>query len=118
MKTINDFKIIDGVAILEGVAYAEEAKVVDEYLKNNPNIKYASVYTFDNRYFELKNGRLLSTNEKTFVNPYYEVSNDTIIFENNGIDLHELERRILAIESALLVLYKELQSYIDKMTNK
>jgi len=54
MKTINDFKIIDGVAVLKGVAYAEEAKVVDEFLKSNPNIRYASIHTKDNRYFELK----------------------------------------------------------------
>jgi len=109
MKTVNDFKIIDGVAILEGVAYAEEAKVVDEFLKNNPNIKYASVYTFDNRYFELKNGRLLSTNEKTFINPYYVVSDyekvDNKDFLGN-LSNHDLMTKINDLEARLAKLEK------------
>lgn len=71
MKTINDFKIIDGVAVLEGVAFVLEAKVVDEFLSKNPNIARASVIAKDGRYFELKEGRLVQTKERTFPNPYF-----------------------------------------------
>lgn len=72
MKTSNDFYIKDNTAILEGVTYAEESKVVLEYLKNNPQIKYVAVISKDGRRFELKNERLVFTKEETFINPYYE----------------------------------------------
>jgi len=121
MKTIKDFKIIDGIAVLEGVSYAEEAKVVDEFLKNNPNVRYASIYTKDNRYFELKENNLFFTKEKTFENPYYDSKEETIVVESKNDDdigQNNLEKRVLAIESTLLSCYKTLHSLVKKFRNE
>ena len=71
MKTINDFKIIDGVAVLEGVAFVLEAKVVDEFLSKNPNIARASVIAKDGRYFELKEGASRADEGKDFPQPVF-----------------------------------------------
>ena len=72
MKKTSDFIIRNSIAILEGVAYIEEVKVVDDFLRNHPEIKYASVVTDDKRHFELADGKLKLTKEETFINPYYE----------------------------------------------
>ena len=125
MKTVNDFKIIDNVATLEGIAYAEETKVVEEFLKNNINIKYASVFTKDNRYFELVSGKLLFTKEKMFINPYYndneEIEKQTTLQKGN------LENRITCMEDKIsnlenimkkhkqiIIIMKDLLNSVDK----
>ncbi|MFA7689192.1 MAG: hypothetical protein WCX96_03805 [Bacilli bacterium] len=103
MKTINDFKIINGVAVLEGISYADEAKVVDEYLKQNTNVLYVCVMTKDGRYFVLKNDKLIYSNEKTFTNPYY--CEDSILKktkkELEPLKDNLLEDRVLVIENSL-----------------
>lgn len=103
MKTIDDFKVIDGVAVLEGVMLASEASIVKDFLINHKEIKYASVYTNDKRYFKLENDRLISSHERTFENPYYI---EPIVVEEKepqSIDkLKELEERISILESKLL----------------
>lgn len=71
MKKIEDFIIINDTAELVGIAYREEAVIVDEFLRNNPNIKNVSLRTNDNRNFELINGKLVFTKSNTFINPYY-----------------------------------------------
>lgn len=80
MKKIEDFKIINNTAILEGIAYREEAMIVDEFLKNNQNIQYVSLKTNDNRSFELIKGKLIPSINSTFINPYYNlnISSDNI----------------------------------------
>src|SRR5690554_2347589 len=114
MKTVNDFEVINGVAHLSGVAYAEEALVVKEFLKDNPNIKYASIVTRDNRHFELKDNRLVFSREERFINPYYNGDNETNdnftadISDNN----QKLESRIEAIEKAV----ERINSIISKVT--
>ena len=94
MKTINDFKLVNGVAILEGVAYAEEAKVVDDYLKANNQIKSVSVISKDGRNFELRNGKLVLSNGQNFSNPYYtkyinEIKDNVTITENEYLTVNQ-----------------------------
>lgn len=101
MKTINDFIIIDEVAVLKDVSYAEEAKIVDEYLKLNKHIKYASVITKDSRYFELKNEKLINSKEDKFINPYFEKV-DRKAIENKGIvNIENIDGKYLDIINAL-----------------
>ena len=104
MKTINDFKLINGVAVLEGVSYAEEAKVVEEYLKNNNNIEKASVIAKDGRRFELKDGRLVLSSEPTFLNPYYTIEKK-----------HEEEVVSKLVESNLEARINRLDKLIDEV---
>lgn len=134
MKTINDFKIIDGVAVLEGVAYAEEAKVVDEFLKSNSNVKYASVYTKDNRHFELKDNKLFFTKKDKFLNPYYSQGNDdtnlliekyvkssnlsTLKKSNKVNSLKELEKKILFLENEIYEYKNILNEILTFINNK
>jgi|SRR5690554_1806913 len=132
MKTIDDFKIIDGVAILSDVKYAEEAKVVDVFLKNNPKIKYGSVYTKDNKNYELKDGRLLFTKEKRFINPYYQKGVEDVnipmniytksqdVLPLNNFDKpnesKDLEKRIIFLENKVSEyqdLLKDISHYIN-----
>lgn len=74
MKKIEDFKIINDTAILEGIAFKDEAIIVDDFLKNNSNIKNVSLKTSDNRYFELVNKKLILSSTTTFINPYFNNS--------------------------------------------
>lgn len=92
MKKTDDFKIIDGIAVLEGISYKEEAMIVDEFLKNNPDIINVSLKTKDNRYFELNNGKLILSNKTKFCNPYYNVkSNDKSIEIDTDISLNKAD---------------------------
>ena len=101
MKNINDFKIINNVAVLEGVAYLEEAKVVDSFLRLNPQIQYARVVTKDNCYFCLEQGKLMSTKEQNFLNPYYK--------EGQVFNSSDLEARVLYLEQKLAKLQEALK---------
>jgi hypothetical protein len=117
VKTIQDFKIEKGVAILEGVTYAEEAKIVDEYLRNNKKISFVSVLTKDGRNFELREGKLLLSNKKTFINPYFtqernearDVSEkytnssylSSLTKSNYTEELEKLEQRVKALEDRI-----------------
>lgn len=107
MKTINDFKVVNGVAILEGVAYAEEAKVVDEFLKVNNQINQVSIISKDGRNFELKNGKLVLSNGQSFINPYFNKEINTInqeieesklnmVNNDDGImNIHEIKQQLI-----------------------
>lgn len=107
MKTINDFYIEDGIAKLNGVSFVEEAKVVDEFLKANPNIKYASLKASDGRRFKLINERLQISKEDTFINPYYQddTSLNSIYISDESIDLDAkvriLEEKLIRIDEFL-----------------
>jgi len=101
MKTVDDFKIINNVAILEGVSYLEEVRVVDTFLHLNPQIQYASVITKDNRYFCLEQGKLVSTKEQTFLNPYYQ--------EKEAFNSSNLEARVAYLEKTLVKLQEALK---------
>lgn len=130
MKTINDFKIIDGIAILEGVAYLEEARVVDEFLKINSTIQYASVVTNDNRYFELSDGKLILSKETKFNNPYFksnsiskgddEILSDELLNNNNNYfedQILHLEERVKILEHNNNLINKTLLE-ITELLNK
>ena len=71
MKRKEDFKVMGEVAVLEGVSYQEEAKIVEEYLKEHEEIRYVRVVTKDGRGYELKDSSLIRTQEDRFINPYY-----------------------------------------------
>lgn len=71
MKKENDFINVGGTATLNGLSYAEEAKIVDIYLKKNSDICNVCLTTNDGRFLELKNGRFVLTDKSTFINPYY-----------------------------------------------
>lgn len=133
MKTINDFKIINEVAVLDGVAYAEEAKIVEEYLINNKEVKYVSVLSKDGRYFELKNCKLVLSNEERFINPYFIKKSNLIcdeldskvskqkklepILNVSNIELDQkfyyLEERLGKLYSLMNEITKLLKSYYD-----
>lgn len=118
MKTINDFKLIDGIAVLEGVAYIDEAKVVDEFLKNNSKIKYAKVVSKDNRHFKLDNNRLVITEEEKFLNPYYKNTNEfnSILNSTNNEKIYKsLEERVKDLEDKQEKLIQTLVSFIEKI---
>ena len=129
MKSIQDFKIVNGVAILEGIAYAEEAKAVDDFLKTNKEIKYASVFTKDKRYFELKNDKLVLSKEEQFINPYFvqnEIKEINVGFDkevvktNSPIEifdmstLKEYEHIIYSLEEKV-TLYKKTLIEIENL---
>lgn len=115
MKTINDFIIEDEIAKLNGVSYSEEAKVVDEFLRMNPNIKYVSVKSKDGRSFKLNNERLQITNEDTFINPYYQdvkVLNSISTIEESI----NLEAKVSILEEKIIKLekfFKGLMALLD-----
>ena len=97
MKTINDFKVINEVAILEGVAYAEEAKVVDDYLKANNQVNQVSVISKDGRNFELKNGKLVLSNGQVFLNPYFHKEIKALnpeVIESKVMNINEIENQL------------------------
>jgi len=124
MKTIKDFKVVNGVATLEGVAYAEEAKVVDEFLKANDQIKQVSIISKDGRNFELKNKKLVLSNEQYFLNPYLikEIKDDnqeTVenILNKNNIDnrimnIHEIEQQLKILDNKV----NEINSLIKQIS--
>jgi hypothetical protein len=120
MKTVNDFNIKDGVVVLEGVAYAEEARVVDEFLKVHTEIKLASVFTNDQRSFRLDNGKLVLTNDKTFINPYFDLTTEdskSILYPHTEkTDSSNLEQRIIALEKDLLEYESLLKSILSLLT--
>ena len=71
MKTVNDFYIQDGIAILDGVKYKEEAKVVEEYLRSNPFIKHVKITSQDGVSYELLDSKLVKSEKKVNLNPFY-----------------------------------------------
>ena len=120
MKTIQDFKIEKGVAILEGVTYAEEAKVVDKYLQNNKKIPFAAVLTKDGRNFELRDGKLVLSNKKAFANPYFtqDRNEENIVLEkySNSLYLSSLNKvsnveKIDKLEMRIKALEDKITSY-------
>lgn len=112
MKTIEDFEIIDGIAILKDVAYAEEANVVDEFLKNNKDVKFVSVLTKNGCHFELKNRKFVFSKEGKFLNPYF-IEDRILINEgkeevkkNNleplfNVSIYELDQKIFYLEEKM-----------------
>jgi hypothetical protein len=115
LKTIEDIKVVNGIAVLEGVSFAEEANVVDMFLKTHTKIKYASVVTNDQRSFALINGKLTLSKDKTFVNPYYveksiEIESKKELPELNNVQSHmmnkNLEQRV-----------EELEEKVSKLCN-
>lgn len=117
MKTVTDFKIIDGIATLEGVAFSEEASVVDYFLKNNNRIQKASVISIDGRSFELREGKLVLSIDKTFFNPYYtnEIITNNLNDEKKDMNLIDYKNEnyvtVEKIEKQLLIQEKR----IDKL---
>ena len=133
MKTISDFKVVNNIALLEGVAYAEEAKVVEDYLKNNNHINQVSIVSNDGRNFELKNGKLVLSSVQTFLNPYFikeipainkdveerkSISSDN--FGDSIMNIHDIEfelktqeLKIENINSLIKEISKLLNSYIQ-----
>jgi len=126
MKTVNDFKIINEVAVLDGVAFAEEAKVVDEFLRDNIKIEYVSVISKDKRYFELKNSKLILTKEQKFINPYYlcedKALNDLKPYNKKDLllessSLEELQQRIKHLENSKIKLIEMLEALLVVLKN-
>lgn len=113
MKSINDFKIIDGIAILKGISFVEEQKIVDEFLKEHQYIQYAKVVSEDNRFFKLQNNRLILSSEETFINPYYNNENITIDVFND--QPKSLDARIEKLEEKQELLLQVLVSFIGKI---
>ena len=113
MKTTNDFKVLDRVAYLKGISYAEEVRVVDKFLKENPDIKFASVQTMDNRYFELKDNKLVYTMEEKFLNPYFVEEKE---IENKEISSIISDDKILNLESRIINLEDRLNKYDGILT--
>lgn len=77
MKSVHDFKIINQVAVLEGVAYQEEAKVVVEYLSTHPDIERVCIQSHDGRYFKLAKNQLVLSTEEVSLNPYFNTMQHT-----------------------------------------
>lgn len=100
MKSVQDFKIINQVAVLEGVAYQEEAKVVVEYLSTHPDIKNVCIQSHDGRYFKLVKNQLVLTTEEVCLNPYYSPMKNT---QEKGIEekYKELKLTVQKIKSLL-----------------
>ena len=114
MKTKDDFVIEKGIAFLKGISFAEEAKVVYDFLKVNQDIEYASVVTNDNRYFELKGEKLVRTDNTSFKNPFYKILGETnhkqsVILDNNN-KMKNLNKNEIKIE------YAE-KDIVDKINN-
>jgi hypothetical protein len=118
MKTIKDFKIKGEAAILEGISYANEAIVVEDFLKANPTIKYVKVVTKDNRNFELKDSKLVFTKEEQFINPYYvninPINNDKVINNDTNVINNRDKENNLNIEDRIKCLEDKSLKY-EKM---
>lgn len=117
MKTTNDFKIIDGIAVLEGISYKEEAIVVDEFLKNNSNIIYVSLKTKDNRFFELNNGKLILSKNTKFINPYSNLkfSEDNINDDVNLKMADDLNRKIEEMKTEITNYNTKINALLNKI---
>src|SRR5690606_9761516 len=122
MKTKNDFIIENNKAILVGVSYAEEAKVVDEFLNENQGIKYVQIVTKDGRNFKLSNGKLIFTKEESFINPYYIDENkksdnpSNIKCEmNDGLENSSNQDRLLLLERRLVRLEDRIDNIIKTL---
>lgn len=113
MKKTSDFIIRNSIAILEGVAYIEEVKVVDDFLRNHPEIKYASVVTDDKRHFELADGKLKLTKEETFLNPYYEEI--TYKETDNVVTNYEIDKQIDEKEFSIQARMDKLEAEVMKL---
>ncbi len=131
MKTYNDFKVIDGIATLDGISYLEEIKVVNNFLKDNPHIKYASLISKDKRYFKLDNNRLIQHTENKFINPFYDEDKSNLqsnveekfIFELNSQSNIEdkielLSKRLCDIEKVQKITIDVLKKLILVMEEK
>lgn len=104
MKTKEDIIILNGVATLNGVSYVQEAKVLNNFLEENPNIEYASIQTKDSRYFEIINGKLIKSENNKFRNPFF------VVINNNECLLKQVQEKHYNQNT------NEKQSYIKEET--
>ena len=125
MKKIEDFKIINDTAELVGIAYREEAVIVDDFLRNNPTVTNVSLKTSDNRNFELVNGKLVFTKNNTFINPYFQYNNENKnvmnkleVMEDKSIKLEPNSSYDKDINSYINDIKEEIILYSNKVKSK